>query len=313
MINKFALVVLLFLGTANANPLRVTGVGHTEEQARLSALKSAVEQSKSVVVSESEISKGKLVKNDVIAYSSSYIDQFKIVSSRQQDGKFFVEIDVWVRDNKIADRVMGSSDSSAVIDGRAISARADRLLSSKETTAAQGLHLLTNVLNDYPVRALTPTVIKSALTVQGTGAVFVVKYDLHWNNNFLVALNETLKVIENSFSKNNCRDCYVKITKNWLGFTGSTYMFADREPIDLVRMSLNKPVNIETSFYNHGKLLYQECRSGQYDFKSQHQFLIGIDNVVAYNLELPYQGDFKQALQDSTSFKLSVVDKCKKN
>jgi hypothetical protein len=34
--------------------------------------------------------------------------------------------------------------------------------------------------------------------------------------------------------------------------------------------------------------------------------------VMPYTLELPYQGRFKQALQESTGFKLSIVNQCGK-
>jgi hypothetical protein len=208
--------------------------------------------------------------------------------------------------------VIGRFSSDAVIDGKSLTGQADRLLTSKERTANQGLQLLNTVLADYPTRALTLTVLNSQLQVQGASAVFVIKYDLQWSNNFLAALRETLGIVQHSFVNNNCANCYVKITKNWLGFTGSTYDFKDREPIDAVRTSLNKQVNVAVSFYRDAQLIHQECRTGSYDFKSNHQFLIGIDSVMPYTLELPYQGRFKQALQESTGFKLSIVNQCGK-
>ena len=312
MLVKLILTAVLCINTAWANPFRVSGLGNTESQATQSALRSAVEQSKSVVLTESQVSKNNLVKNDIISYSSAYVEKYQVVSSKNQNQQWTVIADVWVKDNIIADRIIGRFSSDAVIDGKSLTGQADRLLRSKERTANQGLQLLNTVLADYPARALTPTVLNSQLQVQGASAVFVIKYDLQWSNNFLSALKETLDIVQHSFVNNNCANCYVKITKNWLGFTGSTYDFADREPMDAVRTGLNKPVNVAVSFYRDAQLIYQECRTGSYDFKSNHQFIIGIDSVMPYTLELPYQGRFKQALQESTGFKLSIVNQCGK-
>jgi hypothetical protein len=312
MLVKLILMAVLCVNTAWANPFRVSGSGSTESQATQSALRSAVEQSKSVVLTESQVSNNNLVKNDIISYSSAYVEKYQVVSSKNQNQQWTVIADVWVKDNIIADRIIGRFSSDAVIDGKSLTGQADRLLTSKERTANQGMQLLNTVLADYPTRALTPTVLNSQLQVQGAGAVFVIKYDLQWSNNFLSALKETLGIVQHSFVNNNCANCYVKVTKNWLGFTGSTYDFADREPIDTVRTSLNKPVNVAVSFYRDAQLIHQECRTGSYDFKSNHQFIIGIDSVMPYTLELPYQGRFKQALQESTGFKLSIVNQCGK-
>jgi len=312
MLVKLILMAVLCINTAWANPFRVSGSGSTESQATQSALRSAVEQSKSVVLTESQVSNNNLVKNDIISYSSAYVEKYQVVSSKNQNQQWTVIADVWVKDNIIADRIIGRFSSDAVIDGKSLTGQADRLLTSKERTANQGMQLLNTVLADYPTRALTPTVLNSQLQVQGAGAVFVIKYDLQWSNNFLSALKETLGIVQHSFVNNNCANCYVKVTKNWLGFTGSTYDFADREPIDAVRTSLNKPVNVAVSFYRDAQLIHQECRTGSYDFKSNHQFIIGIDSVMPYTLELPYQGRFKQALQESTGFKLSIVNQCGK-
>ncbi len=312
MLVKLILMAVLCVNTAWANPFRVSGSGSTESQATQSALRSAVEQSKSVVLTESQVSNNNLVKNDIVSYSSAYVEKYQVVSSKNQNQQWTVIADVWVKDNIIADRIIGRFSSDAVIDGKSLTGQADRLLTSKERTANQGLQLLNTVLADYPARALTPTVLNSQLQVQGAGAVFVIKYDLQWSNNFLSALKETLGIVQHSFVNNNCANCYVKVTKNWLGFTGSTYDFADREPIDAVRTSLNKPVNVAVSFYRDAQLIHQECRTGSYDFKSNHQFIIGIDSVMPYTLELPYQGRFKQALQESTGFKLSIVNQCGK-
>jgi hypothetical protein len=312
MLVKLILTAVLIINTAWANPFRVSGSGDTESQAAQSALRSAVEQSRSVMLTESQVSKNNLERNDIISYSSAYVEKYQIISKENKNQQWVVTADVWVNDNTIADRIIGKFSSDAVIDGKTLTGQADRLLSSKERTAKQGLQLLNTVLADYPIRAFTPTVLNSQLQMQDAGAVFVIKYDLQWSNNFLTALKETLSIVQHSFVNNNCANCYVKITKNWLGFTGSTYEFKDREPIDTVRTILNKRVNVAVSFYRDAQLIHQECRSGSYDFKSNHQFLIGIDSVMPYTLELPYQGRFKQALQESTGFKLSIVNQCGK-
>ncbi len=153
MLVKLILMAVLCVNTAWANPFRVSGSGSTESQATQSALRSAVEQSKSVVLTESQVSNNNLVKNDIVSYSSAYVEKYQVVSSKNQNQQWTVIADVWVKDNIIADRIIGRFSSDAVIDGKSLTGQADRLLTSKERTANQGLQLMNSVLADYPARA----------------------------------------------------------------------------------------------------------------------------------------------------------------
>ena len=65
------------------NYLRTSGVGNTYEEAKNNAFREAIEYQVGVVIaSERESYNDKLIKNEILAYSSAFVDEYKIISQQ---------------------------------------------------------------------------------------------------------------------------------------------------------------------------------------------------------------------------------------
>jgi hypothetical protein len=77
--------------------VQVESTASTPAQARTEGLKLAVSQAVgTLVVAESEVRNQQLVRNEIIQYSSGYIQDFKILSESQVGPMSRVVMDVWV-------------------------------------------------------------------------------------------------------------------------------------------------------------------------------------------------------------------------
>jgi hypothetical protein len=96
--------------------VQVRSEGYTPDEARRNGFSYAIDQAVgSIVVSEKEIN-GDLVRNDIINYSSGYVENFKVLNTTAQGNKYVVVQDVWVSHSKIAERalVLGESNGNVM-------------------------------------------------------------------------------------------------------------------------------------------------------------------------------------------------------
>jgi hypothetical protein len=97
---RLLLLAVCFILTACAstsksdNYIRSTGVGNTYEEAKTNAFKEAIEYHLGVVISsERESLKENLTKNDILAYSSGFVDEYKIISQQNIGNKVQLIVD----------------------------------------------------------------------------------------------------------------------------------------------------------------------------------------------------------------------------
>ena len=130
--------------------IEVAETGATVEQARQNGFRLAVEKAiGSIVASESEAHNGRLTRDEIISYSSGYVDRFEIVRTQSQGNEVQVYMKVWVRRSSIANRGLNSGKKDAEVDGMVASASVDTLTHER----VSGDRLLQVILNDYPRRA----------------------------------------------------------------------------------------------------------------------------------------------------------------
>ncbi len=98
--------------------VKVESTASTPAQAREEGFRLAVRQAVgALVVAETEVKNQQLVRNDIIQYSSGYVQDFKILSESQVGSMSRVVMDVWVSDSKIANRLLNVSKDDGSIDG----------------------------------------------------------------------------------------------------------------------------------------------------------------------------------------------------
>ncbi len=121
---RILLLTVCFILTACAstpkfdNYIRTTGIGHTYEEAKNNAFKEAIEYQVGVVIaSERESYNEKLVKNEILAYSSAFVDEYKIISQQNIGNKVQLVIDVKLSLLRLSDRILSKGKDSKNLDG----------------------------------------------------------------------------------------------------------------------------------------------------------------------------------------------------
>lgn len=175
------------------SPIRSQGTGATLEEARNNAFKSAIEiKVGSAIVSEQEMSKDKL-REDILNYSAGYVDKFEIVNQSYTNKGYSITVDVWISSSKIQNRILGVSKNPNKMDGERMSAQYGSYMNTKRV----GDQLMDQILRDYPQKAYLVKVGEHRLRVDiYRNAVIEVPVEVRWNYNYVAAMNEALKVLE---------------------------------------------------------------------------------------------------------------------
>ncbi len=196
---KILLIAVCFILTACAstsksdNYIRTTGVGNTYEEAKNNAFREAIEYQVGVVIaSERESYNDKLIKNEILAYSSAFVDEYKIILQQNVGNKVQVVVDVKLSLLRISDRILSKGKDSKNLDG----AKHDNQYKSFLENKQNGDMILASVLNDYPRRAYD---IKQSDYVVKLDAyrnlTLTIPYTLSWNPNYIASLNDAIKIV----------------------------------------------------------------------------------------------------------------------
>jgi len=170
--------------------IQVESSENTLEQAKQAGFKQAVSQAVgTLVVSETEVKNQQLLRQEVIQYSSGYIDDFKIIAQTQSEGKVKIVMDVWVVESKIADRLLNVSQVQGQIDGNRtatqIKSVINEMLSSDQ--------LLESIARDFPKRAFNIKLGKAIVKRTGGGAQIVLPVKIGWHKSYIDGLIEVLE------------------------------------------------------------------------------------------------------------------------
>lgn len=204
--------------------LQVRAQGRDEKHARDQAFRLAVEQAiGALVVAETEVRRGNVDRNDVISYSSGFVHDFDIVKRSQVNGVHEIVVDVWVARSHLADRLLSTSRTDAVVEGGRVSRQIETLQHSRD----QGDRVLATVLADFPARAFEIKLGKTKVLVnEFRQPVLSIWVDIAWSTPYLKALDEAVKHISHApecdswFQRQNnqCRQrVRVKVTET-VGF-----------------------------------------------------------------------------------------------
>lgn len=195
IIVTFCLLLCACTTTSKQNNfVRTTGEGSTFEQAKNNAFTIAMEQHLGVVISSEREAQGeRLARNEVLAYSAGYVDEYIIISKQINNGRVQVIVDVKIASNRISDRILSSSKSNKGFDGAGHGSQYKSYMDNK----ANGDKILQRVLSDYPKHAYNIKQDKYRVKIDTyRNLTLVVPYEIGWNNNYLMSLNDALKMLE---------------------------------------------------------------------------------------------------------------------
>ena len=225
--------IALNLGSGRQDYVQVDVVsqGSTVEQARLEGFRTAVNQAVgSVVATQTQTQNQRLTRDEIINYSSGFVDRFEILEQQNYGNRVQLKMRVWVAESRLAHRLLGQSYDSAQVPGGRIGAQVETLLEERQ----QGDRLIEAVMQDYPHRAFDVKVGKSRVKFDDyRRASIITDVTIRWDTRFTDAVRDTLR---------RTRD---PVKHAWV------YQQA------MVR----EPTIQLSAVDSHGKILHKECRA----------------------------------------------------
>lgn len=257
---RLLLLVACLLLTACAsnvkqnNFVRSTGEGATFEQAKQNAFTNAMEQHLGVVIASERESQGeRLARNEILAYSAGFVDEYVIISQQVISGRVSVVVDVKLSSNRISDRILSSSKSAKGLDGVRHDTQYRSYLDNKEN----GDKILQRVLNDYPKHAYNIKQNNYTIKIDTyRNLTLIVPYEIGWNNNYLMSLNDALKMLEdgsNGFMQKS--PASIRVRNNTFYF--NEFVIPNRV-LDAVMDYNEVRINLEIKGQNN-RVHYTEC------------------------------------------------------
>jgi hypothetical protein len=225
--------IAINLGSGKQDYVQVDVVseGVTVEQARLEGFRTAVNQAVgSVVVTQTQTQNQRLVRDEIVNYSSGFVDRFEILEQQDHHNRVRLKMRVWVAESRLAHRLLGQSYDSQQVPGGRIGAQVETLLEER----LQGDRLIEAVMQDYPHRAFDIRVGKSRVKFDDyRRASIITDVTIRWDRRFTDAVRDTLRQ-----TRDPAKHAWV-------------YQQAvGREPtIQLAAVD------------SHGKILHKECRA----------------------------------------------------
>lgn len=247
--------------------IEVESYGRTFDDAKTAAFKVAVEQAVgSLLLSETEVSNGAVVRRDIVTYASGFVDRFEILKESHDAGEVRLTMRIWVSHSQIADRLLAKSEGAGQIDGN----RATAQINSINRERASGDQAVALVLRDFPGKAFDVEVGQTNFTYDSRRrSVLEIPFTLKWNYSYVAALNEVLQRTAQNPDARICRsNCphqrYIRVEAPRSGsrFT-SLFGFDDYQKYDMTLNALvgSVPKLLLTLRTDSNEVAYQQCWS----------------------------------------------------
>ena len=165
--------------------IEVAGEGGTADESKNNGFRLAVEQAiGNVISSETEANNGRIIRDEIINYSSGYVDRFVIVRQEASNIGVRTVMKIWVRRSVLSNRLLNRTEKSGEVDGPRGSAQLNTINRERST----GDRLLTTVLNDFPKRAFDVDLKTTDLKYRNRQGVLEIQFRLSWNKDYLSSL-----------------------------------------------------------------------------------------------------------------------------
>jgi hypothetical protein len=230
VLSVIRIAINLGSGKQDYTQVDVVSEGYSAEQARLEGFRTAVNQAVgSVVATQTQTQNQRLVRDEIVNYSSGFVDRFEILEQQDQGTRVRLKMRVWVAESRLAHRLLGQSYDSQQVPGGRIGAQVETLLEERQ----QGDRLIEAVMADYPHRAFDVKIGKSRVKFdEYRQASIVTDVTIRWDSRFTDAVRDTLRRTNDP------------VKRAWV------YQKAVQD----------EPTIQLTAVDSHGKILQKECR-----------------------------------------------------
>jgi hypothetical protein len=169
--------------------VEVESTASTIEAARKEAFKLAVAKAVgSLVVSEREIRNSELIRDDILMYSSGYVEDYEFKSETQVGSLYRVVALVWVSESKIADRLQISKKAAGQVDGPKLARKLETYVDQKVASDK----LISNIISEFPKNTFVLEVGKTSSRLVERSIQVVVPFKIRWEQSFITSLEEAL-------------------------------------------------------------------------------------------------------------------------
>lgn len=236
--NKLLIVACLFLSNiVFANPVTVTGLGKSFEEAKQQAFRKAIEfQLGATVLSDIETRNFTRVKDEIYVYSAGYVDDYTIIKHEVYNQVISLTMHVTVSESKIRNRIISVGKSNIEFDNQRHTTQISTYLQER----ISGDNLLIKHLEGYPTKALNIKHLPYKISIDERRNAFLnIPYEINWNFDYVKTLREILTVIQdkdNGLFKNNASGIIimVKDPKDWLIGSKTIHKFDDLQKVNLL-------------------------------------------------------------------------------
>ena len=246
--------------TKNQSAVRVECKGSDFEATKKICFKHAIQEVVGVaLVSNDIIANQEVVTNEIISTSSGYIYDFYIISKQFTDDKVYLTMDVIVRSSKIQDRIFGMFEKTEKIDGEKLTTQYETYMDERKS----GDSILNTVLADHPKKAFEVEKINHSFTIDPKrNAILTVNFNINWNYNYLVALNEALSKAQDKKSNNIRQEKIAVISKHPRSTIGETnqYVFSDSVRANQIKQQFIGSTLVIIKVYDwNNKIIMSQC------------------------------------------------------
>ena len=272
--------------------VQVEARGYTEADARRNGFALAVEQAVgTLVLSEREAVQQKLTRQEVVNYSSGYVDNFKILNKTMRGNEITVTMDVWVAHSAIANRLFGRSEVAGQVDGVRIGAQVQTM----QQSLSDGDRIVAQVLKDFPRGAFDISMSNAVFRMDADRRTLLeIPFSMKLNYDYVVSLHEALQATSQNPRANNCwnynQDCanqtYIRVVAKdpaRFGKWTNTLGFDDYQKHHLVNDAVigSVPVMHLVIRDPHNRVVFRDCyRWTVLDWSSTQSFVERRSNQI---------------------------------
>jgi len=303
----------VFAQSPESGEVWVTGSGRTKQEAMDDGFRKAIEiVSGTVTLSEREIKKDTITKNEVFNYSAGYIKKYNILNIVENKSSTTIDMIVWVDSSKILNYKLNIGKTQENIDGNNLSAQFKSYINERSSATK----LVDKVINDYPKRAFEITQGPYNISTDEYRDINIdVTMTVKWSRYYIASLKETLDIV----SGNRQADVNIEIfteNPNSMFFDQSTYYITDYEMAENIvnRLYKNK-MKINASIYNNnGKILQTTCVNVDdppFVKKSKsNSYRIIYPKQIIWKLSIPINNNLQTKLSQIARLELSLENNC---
>jgi hypothetical protein len=290
VLSVIRIAINLGSGKQNYTQVDVVAEGATVEQARLEGFRTAVNQAVgSVVATQTQTQNQRLTRDEIINYSSGFVDRFEILSQDQVGNDIRIKMRVWVAESRLAHRLLGRSIDNQAVPGDQLSAQISTLIQERQT----GDKLVATVMQDFPDRSFVVDAKKSQIKFnEYRQAVLEISVTLGWDQNWSTSLFEAL-----NRTKDPAKHWWVYSEVNRINPV-LKIVLADAHGTELIKKCEGWVLTRSQINYHYPKILMLDIQRDQLLLDDRHK----LQGIVRVNL-----GQDTDLMQRITQIKASVV------